>query len=171
MKRAEYVRMDDLTIKEVYMKDITPFDKGYTNETGYLITDGFTKRICKNRKEVEDFLKRMKEHPRMCLDCDNEESDCMRCPLNGYEYDCHDYPVNRTGDMWNTNVIARRREDGTVQFGMVNSCKEFRNVGQILDCWYDAPYKVDQLFSKSQLTDLGELNSETFEQIRETHKN
>ncbi len=163
--------MNGLTIRAVNMKDITAVDTDYQNETGYLITDGFAVRFCENRKDMEDFLKMQKEHPLRYLDCDNEESDCTCCSMNHYGYDCHNYPADETRDMRSTSVIARRKKDGTVQFGMVNNGKDLRNVGIILDCWYSDPRKVDYLFSKWQLSDVGEPYSENSKRSPETYKN
>lgn len=100
MDIAEYARMYGLIIAGGNTEDIAVADTDYQNETGYVICDGFGLCYCKNRKELEDFLKRLKEHPRKYIDCDHEESDCWCCSLNNYGYDCHNNPIEVTDDMW-----------------------------------------------------------------------
>ena len=77
MDIVEYARMHGLIIAGGNTKDIAAADTDYQNETGYVISDGFGLCFCKNRDELEDFLKKLKEYPRKYIDCDHEESDCF----------------------------------------------------------------------------------------------
>ncbi len=169
MKIPEYMGKYGLTIQKLTMEDIGEI--GNQDVVTYEITGENELWCCDSLEELEDFLKMQKEHPRKYLECIQEDSDCTCCPMCKYGVDCRLYPINETRAMRDARMIARRRKDGTVQFGLLGTLKECRNVGPILGCWYDAPDKVDYLFSQGQLFNVGELYSETFERFPETHKN
>lgn len=67
--------------------------------------------------------------------------------------------------MGNISVIARRRTDGTVQYGWSGNMGYFRNVGMELFHWYNSLNMVDYLFDLGQLSNLSEPYTENNEEL------
>ena len=68
--------------------------------------------------------------------------------------------TGRNSTMGDVSIIARRRRDGTVQYGWSGNGGYFINVGQTLILWYDDPFMVDYLFGLGQVSMLREPLSE-----------
>lgn len=62
--------------------------------------------------------------------------------------------------MGDVSVIARRLEDGHVQYGWSGNGGYFRNVGLRLQLWYEAPEDVEYLFGLGQTKLIGKRGSE-----------
>lgn len=62
--------------------------------------------------------------------------------------------------MGDVSVIARRFEDGHVQYGWSGNGGYFRNVGLRLQLWYEAPEDVEYLFGLGQTKLIGKRGSE-----------
>ena len=71
----------------------------------------------------------------------------------------------RQKNMGNISVLARRRADGTVQYGWSGNMGYFRNVGMELFHWYNDPDMVDYLFDLGQLSNLSEPYTENNEEL------
>lgn len=62
--------------------------------------------------------------------------------------------------MGDVSVIARRKKDGTVQYGWSGNGGYYSNVGRMLQLWYADPMMVDYLFGLGQVQCLREPLSE-----------
>ena len=62
--------------------------------------------------------------------------------------------------MGDISIIARRLDDGHVQYGWSGNGGYFRNVGMRLLAWYDDPEKVEYLFGLGECWHLGKPRSE-----------
>lgn len=63
--------------------------------------------------------------------------------------------------MGSVNVFARRRKDGTVEYGWNGNWGDYWYVGRALMDWYSSEYMVDYLFGLGQCANLNEPLSET----------
>lgn len=57
--------------------------------------------------------------------------------------------------MGDISIIARRLDDGQVQYGWSGNGGYFRNVGNKLLEWYDSPELVEYLFGLGELMNIG----------------
>ena len=74
--------------------------------------------------------------------------------------------------MGDVSIIARRKKDGTIQFGWSGNWGSYGSVGETLNDWYDDnSYLVDRLFSLGQLSNLDAPFSETDDRKSEYYKN
>lgn len=62
--------------------------------------------------------------------------------------------------MGDISIVARRLDDGHVQYGWSGNGGYFRNVGMRLLAWYDDPEKVEYLFGLGEFKHLGKPGSE-----------
>ncbi len=62
--------------------------------------------------------------------------------------------------MGDISIIARRLDDGHVQYGWSGNGGYFENVGLRLLAWYDDPEKVEYLFGLGELSLIGKPGSE-----------